>query len=118
MPSPDRTVSALVYALLYEHAPDAVPLLGNDVVRFVLAQRERMPDYLGRAMRLATLGLDLWTRLTRLSAFHHLDVEQRCRVIAAWRASRISVRRDLIRFYESLAVYGCRAIQEERGDGE
>ena len=82
-------------------------------MRFVLAQQARMPDYLRFPIRLATLGFDGYARVTTLRAFHRLPHERRVNQIRVWRLSRLGPFRDLIKFYESLSVYGWYAALEE-----
>jgi hypothetical protein len=111
-----RTVSALVYSLIRERCPEdarARQFLENRVVRFVLAQHARMPDYLRLPIKLATLLFDAYARLTTLRAFHRLSDQRRVHQIRAWRLSRLGPFRDLIKFYESLSVYGWHAALEE-----
>jgi len=113
-----RTVSALVYSVVRERCPEdarAREFLENRVVRFVLAQHARMPDYLRLPIRLATFLFDAYARITTLRAFHRLPHERRVHQIRAWRLSRLGPFRDLMKFYESLSVYGWYAAVEEVG---
>lgn len=103
------TVSALCYSLVRElclAGPRAVGAEPNDVVRFVLAQQGRMPDLLRLPMLVLTVVFDVQSLLKSGVCFHQLPHEQRWQHILAWKHSRLGVRRDLIRFYESLAVLG------------
>ena len=56
-------------------------------------------------MRLATLGFDLLGCLHNGRLFHSRPPAARARQIAAWKNSRLSFQRDLIRYYESLATF-------------
>jgi glycine/D-amino acid oxidase-like deaminating enzyme len=97
-------VSALAYSAAQPHetTPELAPP-HNDLTRFILAQHAQMPDYLRAPMKLAALGFDLagWPVLSR---FHHRPPAARARQIAAWKKTRISFQRDLIRYFESLAT--------------
>src|SRR5579859_2701446 len=100
-------VSAMVYSLAAANAPSGLSELQppyNDLTRFVLAQHQRMPDYLRRAMSIATLGFDLAGCLRAGRRFHHLPPASRARQIVAWKDSSLSFQRDLIRYFESLAT--------------
>ncbi|HWP65417.1 MAG TPA: hypothetical protein VNO26_05840 [Candidatus Limnocylindria bacterium] len=116
---PDFTaaVSALVYSILTERcgmAPDGSgPFRHNDVVRAVLGQHATLPDHLRQPLRWATLALDASTLVTRGRPFHALEHEQRWPRLERWRRSRLGPVRDLVRFYESLAVFGW---YDEQGD--
>lgn len=76
----------------------------NDVVAFVAAQQRRMPDILRRPILLLTL-LFGWSAFLRTGrVFHRQALRVRAAHVAAWRTSRLGVCRDLIRFYESVAL--------------
>lgn len=85
----------------------------NRVVKFVIGQRARMPDLLGLPMMLLTIVFNLQALIFHGASFNRLAHEQRWEHILAWRNSRIGARRDLIRFYESLAVLGWYSFREE-----
>ena len=111
------TVSALVYSLVHERCPGTAPngwFLENDVVRFVVAQHGRTPDFLRLLLRVVTLVFDAWPLLTTGRPFHRLAPEVRRRQIESWRTSRLGPLRDFIRYYEGLAVFGWYALCEER----
>lgn len=111
------TVSALVYSLVHEHCAGTAPagwFLENDVVRFVIAQQGRTPDYLRLLLRGVTLFFDAWPLLTTGRPFHRLAPEFRLRHIEAWRTSRLAPRRNFIRYYEGLAVFGWYSLRDER----
>ena len=92
------TVSALAYSLALPHAnsPELQPPF-NDLTQFILTQHAQMPDYLRGPMRLATLGFDA-------TRFHRQPPEKRARQIERWKHSTRGFQRDLIRYYESLAL--------------
>jgi hypothetical protein len=113
------TVSALVYSLIEERCRDAAvkdPAENNRVVRFILDQHRRMPDYLRLPLKLLTVAFDLWSVPRHLQRFHGLPHDLRWRQVQSWKRSRFGVRRDLIRFYESLAVFGWYAQTHEGTD--
>ncbi len=100
-----NTVSALAYSLAQPHAQ--APELGppyNDLTRFILQQHARMPDYLRAPMQAATLGFDLFGMGHGLKRFHHQAPETRAGQVAAWKQSSLSFKRDLVRYFESLAT--------------
>ena len=88
---------------MYPHGQEAEL---NQTVQFVLAQRARMPDFLGVAMMILTLVFAVQSLFFYGALFNRLSHEHRWKHVLAWRHSRISPRRDLIRFYESIAVLG------------
>ena len=99
-----ETVSALAYSLVQPHekAPELQPP-HNDLTQFILTQHAQMPDYLRAPMQLAALGFDGFG-LLKGKPFHAQLPELRAKQIAAWRNSGISFQRDLIRYFESLAM--------------
>lgn len=101
------TASALIHSLMDEHASGGRAEMQppyNDLTQFVLEQHARMPDYLNRAMIAATIGFDLSSVPFSGSRFHCLSLDQRRAQVNAWRNSTIGAKRDLIRYYESLAL--------------
>jgi hypothetical protein len=105
----ERTVSALVASLIAELARSGTP---NDrsteaaVTRFLLATYAAMPDYLRAPLRLLTLLFGVSGIATAGRGFHRLPQEARLRQIEAWRSSSVGFRRDLIKFFETLTVFG------------
>ena len=102
----ENTVSALVYSFLRERCP-AKPevFFDNEVVRFLLAQHSRAPDYTRLPLRLLTLAFDAAAVVRTGKAFCRLGHGRRWRRIQRWRGSRLGPCRDLMQFYESFAVY-------------
>jgi hypothetical protein len=103
------TVTALAEAIVRERcagAAEAGPAAEQSVARFLLATHAKMPDYLRLPFVVLTLALDLWALPTAGRPFHRLPHEGRVRQLRAWRTSRLGPRRDLIKFYETLAVFG------------
>jgi len=115
-----RTVSALVYSSIQERCPrprENRYFLNNQVVNFVLGQHTRMPDYLRLPLSILTIIFGLRTVLSAGKPFHRLSHEQRWWQIERWRTARLQPLRDLMRFYDSLAVYGWYALYDERVHG-
>jgi hypothetical protein len=111
-------VSALVYSLVAERCGDdggGVAFPQNRIVRAVLAQHAALPDHVRLPLAWLTLALDASTLATAGRPFHALEPAARWRRIERWRASRLAPLRSLVRFYESLAVFGWYA---EAGDRE
>jgi hypothetical protein len=104
------TVSALAYSIIRERCGDAGPCFPNNrVARFVLEQHGRMPDYLRLPLAALTLAFDAWPLLRTGRPFHRLPHERRWRQVLAWKRSALGVRRDLVRFYEGLVLFGWHA---------
>ncbi|MCU0785481.1 MAG: NAD(P)-binding protein, partial [Verrucomicrobia bacterium] len=99
------TVSALAYSLARPHEGHE-PLCRphNDLTQFILTQHAQMPDYLRTPMLAATLGFDAFGVLKGGKRFHRQPPEKRARQIAAWKNSPVGFQRDLIRYFESLAL--------------
>jgi hypothetical protein len=111
------TVSALVYSFIHERCNglekyDTFP--HNAVTRFVLAEYQRMPDFLRLSLGLFTLLFDVWAIPNSKRPFHRLPHSQRWRLIQNWREGRLDCCRYLIRFYENLTIFGWYAINHER----
>lgn len=104
-----RTVHAIVATILRQQGADDrdVPAVN----RFVLGQHARMPDYLRLPLVLVTLAFDTYPCLMRGRLFHSLRLPERVRFLEAWKRGRLGVQRDLIKFYESLTVFGWQAEQ-------
>ena len=102
-----NTVSALVYSLAQTRAEPGRPDLQtpyNDLTQFVLGQHGRMAGYLRGPLLAATLGFDFLSIIRSGHCFHHQSPSSRARQIEAWKNSPLSFKRDLIRYYESLAL--------------
>jgi choline dehydrogenase-like flavoprotein len=101
------TVSGLAYSLAQPHANADEPALQspfNDLVRFVLQQHSRMPDYLRTPLKAATLAFDLMGFARTCIRFHTQPPSSRLTQIARWKKSRLAYCRDLIRYHESLST--------------
>ena len=102
----DKTISALCYELAAAHggvAREPFPAY-NDVVRFVVEQIGRMPEFLGLAIRIATAGFGASRLLTEFSFFHRREPGRRRAQVDAWKRSRLAPCQDLMKFYSSLVV--------------
>lgn len=75
------------------------------VASFLLDQHRRMPDYLRIPFRCLTLLFDAWALPRTGRPFHKGSLEQRARQIRAWKGAALGVRRDLVKFYESLSIF-------------
>jgi choline dehydrogenase-like flavoprotein len=99
-------VSALTYSFAEQNETSvAFSAPFNDITRFILRQRGQMPDYLRAPMLAATLGFDAAGFLKGGKCFHRQAPELRKRQIAAWKYSHTGFKRDLIRYYETLATF-------------
>lgn len=104
-----NTVSALCYSIIGKKG-DSSSLSSvfpnNEVVNFVLQQYQNMPDFLKLPIVILTLAFDGWGLLQGGKLFHLLPPPTRWRQIQIWQNSPIGLCRDLIRFYESLTIFG------------
>ena len=111
----DRTVAAICASILQLHfeeaATDAERL---DASNFLLRQCGRMPDFLRSPMRLLTVGFAVWPIPFRGTVFHRLSCVRQAEQLERWGTSRLGVRRDFVRFYETLATF---ALLESRSRG-
>ena len=110
----EDTVSALTYSLIHEHGGPPYSALHNQVVRFVLAQHGRAPDHLRGPLLVLTCAFDLMSIVVSGQPFHRLTPDRRRRQLRAWRTARLGVCRDLVRFYETLVVFGWTSLALER----
>ncbi|MGO8676024.1 MAG: GMC family oxidoreductase N-terminal domain-containing protein [Limisphaerales bacterium] len=112
----DDVVSALAYSFAEAHAVAGRADLQapyNDLARFILAQQASLPDYLRTPIRAATLGFDLAGFFRAGKPFHAQPPGKRRSQIEAWKNSRLGVQRDLMRYYESLAILALYSRQAE-----
>lgn len=110
------TVSAMVYSFAreWEGRWSATDARWNEVVRFVLDQHARMPDYLRFPLKCLTLAFDAAAIPFTGRAFHSLPHERRWRLIQRWKRLPIGPCSDLMRFYETLAVFGWSTLADEQ----
>jgi hypothetical protein len=101
-----RTVAALADCVVRTLLQETSGRSTDDSVRFALAQHGRMPTHLRLPVRLATLAFDWSGALRRGRPFHADGPAARDARLARWRIARLAPCRDLIRFWESLIVYG------------
>ena len=110
-------VSALAYSFAGSHGENpALQPPFNDLTGFILQQHAQMPDYLRGPMLAATFSFDTLGRLRGGKRFHCQPPELRQRQLAAWKNSRAGFKRDLMRYFESLAVLALhsRGIEQPR----
>ncbi|MBS93827.1 MAG: hypothetical protein CL799_05225 [Chromatiales bacterium] len=106
-------VVAISDAFECEHLQDAgIETPDNDVIAAeIIGAQHRMPDYLRAPMFILTWLFDISGIALTGRRFQYLDQVQKIRCINAWRDSRISACRNLVRFYESLFLLI--ALQED-----
>jgi hypothetical protein len=107
--SNDRVVGALVESIIHDRSQNACDESPSHdaVIRFVLDQGERMPDYLRYPFKCLVLIFGAWPLLLKGRLFHSLSSEQRARQVWAWRNSRLNLCRDFIKFYETFVIFAC-----------
>jgi hypothetical protein len=105
--SNDRVVVALIESIIHDRCRGAggAPTLRDAVIRFVVDQGGRMPDFLRYPFKCLVLIFGAWPLLLKGRLFHRLSLEQRAQQVRAWRNSRISFRRDFIKFYETFVIF-------------
>jgi choline dehydrogenase-like flavoprotein len=107
------TVSAMAYSLAQPHTnPSSLHPPYNDLTQFIVKQHEQMPDYLRVPMLAATLGFDVLGLLNGGRLFHSQSAKKRAQQIAAWKGSGLGFKRDLIRYFESLATLALYSREE------
>jgi len=103
------TIAALADSIIREHCGDAgddASQVRDAVAQFLLGQHGRMPDYLRLPLMCLTLVFDAWPLLYAGRPFHRLSHKRRWRQIRAWKQSKLGFRRDLVKFFETLTVFG------------
>ena len=109
-----KAASALSYTLARDRYGAVAPEFPvNRVVRFVMDQHGRLPDYMRFPLKVLTVLFDYAAVLRHGRRFHKLPHDKRCRRIEAWRQSWLGPFRDLIRLYEALVVYCCFSITHD-----
>ena len=103
----ERTIAAFADTTVRGTNAEAnrVPRDAAAVARFLTATHAQMPDYLRWPFRILTLVFDAWSIPFSGKPFHKLDLARRSAQVAAWENSRIEVRRRLMEFYGSLALF-------------
>lgn len=108
-------VNSLTATILEMHAgPAAAAQHTPAVARFVLDQHGRMPDYLRWPLLYLTLCFVASTILFRGRTFLSAELSTRQRQVTAWKHSRLGPCRDLIKFHETLIVFGYQAELAEQ----
>jgi hypothetical protein len=105
----EATVLALVETIVGEYCAgaDRAPAPAYEAVaRYLLETKTRMPDHLHLPFAMLTLLFGLWAVPTAGRPFHLAPDQQRRRQLRSWRTSRLGFRRDLIRYYETLTLFG------------
>lgn len=103
----ERTIAALADTMVRNREP-GLDRAGRDteaVAQFLIMVMARMPDYLRLPFRVLTLIFDGWPILLTGKPFHRLDLARRAAQVATWQGSRIEIRRRLMEFYGSLAIF-------------
>jgi hypothetical protein len=113
-----RAVGGVVRVLVREHGGERAAGMTAQVADFVQGQFARMPDYLRPPIWLLTLVLDGWPVVIGYGRpLHRLGGAEASQVLARWRTGWPPVCRDLVRFYEALAVFGLAAEIEAETEG-
>lgn len=113
-----KTAQALVESIL--NAQCGVPPGDSQiemVTQFILQQHARMTDYLRGPLRFATIAFDAAALPRAAKPFHQLDLASRSRQVERWRKSKIGTQRDLILFFERLAIFGFYSMIEGAAHG-
>jgi choline dehydrogenase-like flavoprotein len=99
-----NTVSALVYTSIEASGTERGGRGRNEVVEFVLRQHAAMPDYLRLPLAGLTIVFDFSGLLIGGRLFHRQEIHSRRALCEVWRCCPIGPCRDLVRFYDSLAL--------------
>ena len=99
-----NTVSALVYTSIEASGTERRGSGKNEVVEFVLRQHAAMPDYLRLPLAGLTIVFDFSGLLIGGCLFHRQEIHSRHALREVWRCSPIGPCRDMVRFYDSLAL--------------
>lgn len=102
----ESVISALVYARIAADELPSAHLQPNRVVNFVVRQHAGMPDFLRWPLLALTLAFDLAGLFYFLGLFHSQPPNRRQAQMELWRQSPLGPFRDLMRFYDSLAILG------------
>lgn len=111
----EATVAALTETIIAEQCPVATDR-GDDrrtaaralaaAGHFLAQQQAQMPGHLRLPLHALTLLFALWPVPVTGQSFSRLPLARRQRQLRAWRRSRLGFRRNLVKFYEVLAVFG------------
>src|SRR3954464_4059275 len=101
----ESVVLSLTGTILQAHQPPTSEEALR-VATFIREQHARLPDFLRVPLLLLTLLFDVWPVLRLRGWFHGQTLQRREAQVLAWKSSRRGPCRDLLKFYESLAVFG------------
>lgn len=76
------------------------------VTRFLLMTQRSMPDYLRAPLAALTLAFAVSAVAVSGRPFDRMPEERKIGHVRSWSTSRLGPRRDLIKFYETLALFG------------
>lgn len=77
----------------------------GEVVGFLSGQHARMTDFLRLPFKCVVLLFDAWSLPWTGRPFHRLSHTDRQEQFRKWKNSRLALRRDLIRFFETMTVF-------------
>lgn len=103
-----ETASALVHTILENRfgvLPQPAAGESGRVVSFVVDQCGRMPDYLRFPFVVLTCYFGLVSIVTTGKPFHKGSSAQRSRQIQRWKKAGFGPYKNLIKFYESFAIF-------------
>jgi len=98
------TVSALVYTTIDASGTRSGGTGKNAAVEFVLRQHASMPDYLRFPLAALALVFDCSGLALGGQLFHRQGIHSRRAIREAWKCSPLAPARDLIKFFDSLAL--------------
>jgi hypothetical protein len=98
-----RLVTAIVATILSEKGRPME--LGGRVADEILDRIARMPDSMRLPLRILTTFFGTECIVLAGHRFDCLPLDGRRGRILAWKRSRLGIKRDLVRFYESLAIF-------------
>jgi hypothetical protein len=100
-----RTVHAIVEGILLDQQNPAGRDDAAKVTDFIVRLHALMPDYLRWPVVLLTFEFDIAPVFFAGRPFHRLSPERRRRRLLSWKKSRLQVKQDFLRLYESLAIF-------------
>jgi hypothetical protein len=116
----DKTISALACELvaMHEGPPSEASPSHEHVITFVREQLNRMPWFLGWAIKAVTCVFGI-SGFVDVPAFFFLKrPRQRKRHVEKWRTSRLKMCRDLIKFYAALVAFALYSQSKTSQGGE
>lgn len=105
------TVCALADSILQQRFRTTLtgPMQRHAVIavsEYLLDLHAGMPDYLKPPLKWLTLVFDAWAIPRTGRPFHALPHELRWRQVVSWNRSHVGQFRDLMSFYDRLALFG------------